>query len=206
MLKSFHTIIVVSLTVLSSCSVYNDVKITKDKTVNFDQYESFAWLPDKESKEPSDFNNDFIRQKTKNYFGHCMAQRHLTPDTINPDLLLQVEWLSHAREVEIPAVQHLPNYYDPGYYDAPTIYLYGGKVRGNPDWNNGYPEKEKVTYAHGRARLTVIDRKENKIVWEGTAQGDLYDPKVMYEDLYPAIHKMMKKFPIEIPSNDGDKH
>lgn len=199
MINFSYIVITVILMSSVSCSVYNDVQITKDKTVNFDQYESYAWLPDQESKERSDFNNDFIRQKTRNYFGHCMAQRQLTPDTINPDLLLQVEWLSHAREVEIPAVQHLPNYYDPGYYDAPTIYLYGGKVRGNPDWNNGYPEKEKVTYAHGGARLTVIDRKENKIVWEGTAQGDLYDPKVMYEDLYPAVHKMMKKFPIKIP-------
>tara|TARA_Y100001972_G_scaffold106199_1_gene134400 strand:- start:12395 stop:12997 length:603 start_codon:yes stop_codon:yes gene_type:complete len=199
MINFSYIVITVILMSSVSCSVYNDVQITKDKTVNFDQYESYAWLPDQESKKQSDFNNDFIRQKTRNYFGHCMAQRQLTPDTINPDLLLQVEWLSHAREVEIPAVQDLPNYYDPGYYDAPTIYLYGSNIRGNPVWNNKYSEKEKVSYAHGGARLTVIDRKENKVVWKGTAQGDLYDQKVMYEDLHPVIHKMMKKFPIEIP-------
>ena len=89
MINFSYIVITVILMSSVSCSVYNDVQITKDKTVNFDQYESYAWLPDQESKKQSDFNNDFIRQKTRNYFGHCMAQRQLTPDTINPDLLLQ---------------------------------------------------------------------------------------------------------------------
>ncbi|WP_157466065.1 hypothetical protein [Belliella baltica] len=42
------------------------------------------------------------------------------------------------------------------------------------------------------------DRQTNHLVLEGAAQSDLYDTKVMYGDLHPAIHKMMKKFPIKI--------
>jgi len=184
--------------VLASCSVYNDVQITKDKSIDFDQYQTYAWLPDLEPGTDSDYNDDFIRQKTRNYFGHCMAQRQLEPDTINPGLLLQIKWLSHARELEIPALPDLPDYYDPDYYNAPTLYMYGGKANGKSVWGKEYAETEKIEYAHGGAMLTVIDRNTNNIVWEGAAVGDLYDPDVMYKDLHPAIHKIMKKFPIKI--------
>ena len=47
----------------------------------------------------------------------------------------------------------------------------------------------------------MIDRQTNHLVWEGVAQGDLYDLKAMHEDLHPAIHKMMKQFPIKITRN-----
>lgn len=185
--------------ILASCNVYQDVQITKDKDVDFEQYETYAWLPEKDSKNDTNFDNDFIRQKTRNYFGHCMAQRQLDPDTLNPQLLLRIEWLSHAREVELPPVQDRPDYYDADYYNAPTVYIYDGKVTGRSVWGKEYLESEKVQYAHGGAKLTAIDKATNKKVWEGVAQGDLYDPNVMYDDLHPAIHKMMKKFPIKIP-------
>ena len=182
-----------------SCNVYKDVQIFRDRSIDFEKYETYAWLPEKESNRQSEYNSDFIRQKTRNYFGHCMAQRKLKPDTINPQLLLQIEWLSHARTVEVPVTPGLPEYYDADYYNAPTIYLYNGKISGKSDGYIDYQDKEIVTYAHGGAKLTAIDRKTSDIVWEGVAQGDLYDPNVMYDDLHPAIHKLMKKFPIKIP-------
>ena len=183
-----------------SCNVYQDVRVTRDKSIDFEKYESYAWLPDKETSSQSDYNNDFIRQKTRNYFGHCMAQRQLKADTVNPELLFQIEWLSHAREVELPPVRNLPDYYNDEYYNAPTIYIYDGRVTGRPLVGKEYTENEVVRYAHGGAKLTVIDRETNKTIWQGVAQGDLYDPNVMYDDLHPAIHKMMKKFPIKIPN------
>lgn len=200
MIKFFQSkILIVLVPVLASCNVYQDVLVTKDKSVDFSQYETYAWLPEKENTTYSNYDNDFIRQKTRNFFGHCMAERQLKPDTINPDLLLQVEWLSHAREVEVPHVNDYPDYNSIDSYNAPTVYIYDGKLSGEPGWNQEYSKPEVVKYAHGGAKLTAIDRKTNHIVWEGLAQGDLYDPNIMYSDLHPAIHKMMKRFPIKIP-------
>ena len=204
MIKFLYILITISF--VTSCSVYNDVQITKDKTVDFDQYQTYAWLPEKGSSSESEYSSDFIRQKTKNYFGHCMSERQMEADTINPQLLLQIEWLSHAREVVVPAVPDYPNYYDADYYNAPTIYLYRGRISGNPNWKKEYPQKKIVNYAHGGAKLMVIDRLTNQKIWEGVAQGDLYDPKIMFEDLHPAIHKMMKKFPIKLQEEGRVKH
>ncbi len=188
-------LLIVSLAVLFiSCNVYHDVQISKDKSVDFSQYKTYAWLPDVENTRESDYNNDFIRQKAHDYFVHCMVQRQLEPDTMNPQLLLRVEWLSHTREMELPPVRDLDDH-----YSAPTVYISKGKVSGKPFWGKGYPEMETVEYAHGGVRLTVIDRRTNKKVWEGIAQGNLYDPNIMYDDLHPVIHQMMKKFPIKIP-------
>lgn len=184
---------------ISSCSVYQDIKITKEKSIDFEQYKTYAWLSEKETFHESDYNNDFIRQKTRNFFGHCMEQRQLKADTINPQLVFQIEWLSHARKVELPPVKDWPDYYDAEYYNAPTVYIYNGIVTGRPLWGKEDSGADVVKYAHGGAKLTVIDPKTNSEVWEGVALGDLYDPDVMYKDLHPAIHKMMKKFPIKIP-------
>lgn len=199
-MTKFNNILLAGASVVfASCNVYQDVQITKDKTVDFSQYETYAWLPDIENTRGSDYNNDFIRQKTRNFFGHCMAQRQLKPDSIKPQLLLRVEWLSHARELEVPPVSDLPDYYGIDYYNAPTVYISKGRVGGKPVWGKKIPEMETVEYAHGGAKLTAIDSRTNQKVWEGVAQGDLYDPNIMYDDLHPAIHKIMKRFPIKIP-------
>ncbi|MEQ8715114.1 MAG: DUF4136 domain-containing protein [Cyclobacteriaceae bacterium] len=199
MAKFINKLLAGIVVILTSCNVYQDVHVTKDKTIDFSQYETYAWLPDMESNHESDFNNDFIRKKTRNYFGHCMTERQLKPDTVNPDLLLQVEWLSHARDVEVPAINDMPDYFSTDYYNAPTAYISKDRMGGKSFLGTEYPEMETVEYAHGGAKLTAIDPKTNQIVWEGLAQGDLYDPNIMYDDLHPSIHKMMKRFPIKIP-------
>ena len=91
-----------------------------------------------------------------------------------------------------------PDIFDAGYYNAPTLYLKNGKLTGKPGWRYDYTKPEKMEYIHGGVKLSAIDRETNVLVWEGVAQGDLYDHKAKYEDLHPAIHKMMKRFPIKI--------
>ncbi len=182
---------------LISCNVYREVEVIKTKGTDFSQYKTYAWLLDDRDPPETDFNNDFIRSKNKNYFGHCMNERNLELDTMNPQLLLRVTWLSHSREATLADKPDLPDYYDPRYYDAPAIYLYGNQPVDGSQWGDKYNNK-KINYAHGGAKLTVIDRMTNQTVWEGVAQGDLYDPDIMTRDLHPAVHKMMKRFPLKI--------
>ncbi|WOK07255.1 DUF4136 domain-containing protein [Imperialibacter roseus] len=189
------------ITAVVSCNVYRDVQIFKDKKADFGQYQTYAWLPEAEHPADSACTDDLIRRNIRNYFTHCLTQRKLRSDTINAQLLLRIEWLSHAREVNLPPVYDLPEFFDIGYYYAPTLYLRGGKLTGKPGWRNPYMSPEKVEYIHGGVKLTAIDRQTNQLVWEGVAQGDLYDLKVMLEDLHPAVHKMMKQFSIKITTN-----
>ncbi|MEQ8879455.1 MAG: DUF4136 domain-containing protein, partial [Cyclobacteriaceae bacterium] len=154
-------------------------RFTRDKKVDFEQYQTYAWLPDAEHPADSICNDDLIRKNIRNYFTHCLTQRRLLPDTVKAQLLLRIEWLSHAREVTLPPIYDQPEFFDIGYYYAPALYVRDGKLTGKPGWHRDFTKPEKVRYVHGGAKLTAIDRKTNQLVWEGTAQGDLYDHKAM---------------------------
>ena len=200
--KAIIGILAGSMAILVSCNVYKEVEITKNREVDFEMYESYAWLPDLKITNETDYNNDFVQTKTKNHFAHCMIERKLKVDTIKPDLLFRVKWLSHPKEVSVPISSNIQNVddlrfnNDPSYLAAPTYRLFGGGNKASYLPDSKY-SNETIEYAHGGVKLTIIDRKKDVVVWEGIAQGDLYDPRIMYEDLHPAIHKMMKKFPIK---------
>jgi hypothetical protein len=42
-----------------------------------------------------------------------------------------------------------------------------------------------------------VDRKLNRLVWSGTAKGDIYDPEYIDKDIHPAVLRIMKKFPVK---------
>ncbi len=43
----------------------------------------------------------------------------------------------------------------------------------------------------------MYDRKLKKLVWTGSAEGDIYDPRYIQFDVHPAIDRIMKKFPVK---------
>lgn len=189
---------------LGSCNVYQDINVEYDKKRDFTGYKTYAWLPDLDKANNTEFENNFIRRKTRNYFGHCMKQRKYGIDTLNPDLLLQIEWLNKPKEMERldPEYYPYPYYYDPSYYNEyfPLIFLRWPLTEGDVYSQEDVPT-EKIDYVHGGVILNVIDRQKNEVIWRGTAEGDIYDPKVIYKDIHPAIHKLMKKFPIKPITN-----
>ncbi|WP_339790150.1 DUF4136 domain-containing protein [uncultured Imperialibacter sp.] len=197
-------ILVGIVAVVVSCNVYKEVQVFQNKEVDFGQYKSFAWLPETDQPGDTATADDFIRKRTRNYFRHCISQRALRPDTVNPQLLLSIEWLSHSREINLPPIYDLPEFFDVGYYYGPAPDYTGRKLTSKAGHSNLYLKPESFQYIHGGVKFTVIDRQTNQVIWEGVAQGDLYGEKVIYEDLHPAIHKMMRKFPLEVLENDNN--
>ena len=57
--------------------------------------------------------------------------------------------------------------------------------------------KESIQYVEGSIRLNMIDRKQNKLIWAGTAKGDIYDPENINQDIHPAVKAIMKRFPVK---------
>ncbi len=194
-----HILLILLSLVLSACNIYKEIEIHKTKGVDYESFETFAFIPLINDQGQTIYDDDFIKRKTRNYFGHCMNQRNLKLDTLKPDILLKVEWLSEPKQELITAPVNYPAYYNPMYYEEYSPFYFWGKPKGlahNSD--NIQTENIKIDYAYGGAKLTVIATKTGEIVWQGVAQGDLYDPKIMYQDLHPAIHKLMKKFPLSV--------
>ena len=193
------------IVMLVGCSTtYNAVSSDYDKSVDFTKYKTFAWLPDKADTSNTPYNNEIIRNNIRNYFGLCMSDRAYTFDAENPDLLMQLVITNTKKERVISSYQssyyYRPYYYGSHYYSP---YSYGYHYRNYSTYRygySGYPgystiQKEK--YVNGSITLNLIDRKANKLVWSGTAEGDIYDPSQISSDLHPAVHNILDEYPVK---------
>lgn len=180
---------------LGGCNTFTNLTVKYDKKIDFDQYQTYAWLPDADKSGNNDFDNDFIRQRIRNYIGHCLKERQYAADTLQPDLLVRVKWMAEARELAIPDLTERPFYYNSIYYNDPfTIRI---SPRGKIDYTNRYPvtNAKKQTYYHSGVEVLLIDTETKEVIWNGFTSDDIYDPKLIDKELHPSIHKMMRRLP-----------
>ena len=184
---------------VTGCGVYTNISSDYDRTADFTQYKSFAWIPDRDSAS-GQYDNQIMRNNVRNYFSHCMGERGYAGNVSEPDLLMELVVTNSKKEktYTYPAYHSSPWYYsNPYYYPYPNAYYYR-----NYNWNNSYNyyhgyTTQKVEYVDGAITLNFIDRKQNKLVWSGTAQGDIYDPSVIQYNLHPAVHDILKDYPVK---------
>ena len=193
------------IVMLVGCSTtYNAVSSDYDKSVDFTKYKTFAWLPDKADTSNTPYNNEIIRNNIRNYFGLCMSDRAYTFDAENPDLLMQLV-ITNTKKERVISSYPSSYYYRPYYYGSHyySPYSYGYHYRNYSTYRygySGYPgystiQKEK--YVNGSITLNLIDRKANKLVWSGIAEGDIYDPTQISSDLHPAVHSILDEYPVK---------
>lgn len=190
---------------LSGCGIYTEISVTADGGADLSKYKTFAWLPDKTDTANTPYNNEIIRNNLKNYFGQEMTARGYTVNLDTPDVLLQVTIMNKKLEKEIhyrayPYPFYYCNYYYCSVYYSPYPYEYYYRGHGTYCYGMGYC-KETIEYIEGSITLNVIDRKANKLVWAGTAKGDIYDPAYIKRNIHPAVEAIMKKFPVRVIEN-----
>lgn len=193
------------IVILISCSTtYNAVSSDYDRSADFTKYKTFAWLPDKADTTNQLYNNEIIRNNIRNYFGLCMSDRAYTFDGENPDLLMQLVITNTKKETVIssyPSSYYYSPYYYGSHYYSP--YRFGYYYNNYPSYGNGYSRfpgystTQKQEYVSGSITLNLIDRKANKLVWSGTAEGDIYDPSQIRSDLHPAVHRILDEYPVK---------
>lgn len=189
-----------SIILLVGCGVYNNIYSDYDRSVDFSKYKTFAWLPDRDSSS-TPYNNQIIRNNTVNYFSHCMGERGMKANVDTPDVLLQLVVKSVKKEytTTTPAYYSYPSYHysNPYYYPYPSLYYYRSPYYYNYyNYNHGYIT-QKVEYTQSTITLNVIDVKQNKLVWMGTAEGDLYDPSYIESNLHPAVYDILNDYPVQ---------
>ena len=190
----------IAIILLTGCSVYNNISWDYDRSVDFTKYKTFAWLPDKDSTN-TPTNNQIIRNNTINYFSYCMGTREMKANVDTPDVLLQLVVNSVKKETTVtsPVYNSYSNYYysNPYYYPYPSSYYYRSPSFSNYyNYNHGYII-QKIEYTQSTITLNVIDRKENKLIWKGTAEGDLYDPSYIEDNLHPAVYDILNNYPVK---------
>lgn len=212
-MKTSIWILSIAIIVLVGCSTtYNAVSTDYDRVINFSQYKTFAWLPDKADTANTPYNNEIIRNNIRNYFGQCMSDRGYQFDGESPDILMQLV-ITNAKKERVITSYPSSYYYRPYYFGSfyYTPYPYGYYYRHYPSYGYGYSgfpgysTTQKQEYVNGSITLNFIDRKNNKLVWTGTAEGDIYDASHISHDLHPAVHSILNEYPVKPLVNRSHK-
>lgn len=181
---------------LVGCRAYDKIYSDFDRTADFAGYKTFAWLPESDTAN-SAFNNEIIRNNTLNYFTHCMGERGLQAELDSPDVLLQLVVRSLPKQLTMTSAVHQGSLgggrYNPYYYPHPNNFYYHSPFF----YGNTRYVTERYDYAESTITLNVYDRRLNRLVWTGSARGDLYDPAYMADNLHPVVYRILKGFPIK---------
>jgi hypothetical protein len=192
--------------VITSCSPYRHIYTNYDKSTDFSSYHTFAWTPDSTTstvKVPPDlaaYDNDIVRNNAKNYISYTLTKRGLLVNTDSPDVVLELVLLNEKKE-KVMSYEASPYagyyyynpYYFPYYYPYYRYYTWYGWSY-PPYWERTVYTR---TYVKGTITINVYERASRKLVWTGSAEGDIYDPAYIQFDVHPAIDRIMRQFPIK---------
>jgi hypothetical protein len=190
------------------CEVYTNISATADQSVDFYKYKSLAWLPDKTDTSNLPYNNEIIRNNIRNYVGQGFAERGYLVELDTPDVLLNLILTNIKKEkVYIYPTYSGPYYYSRYYFGSIYYFPYDFEYYYHDYPNYFYPPDyfpQKYEYIESSITLNVIDRKLNKLVWSGTAKGDVYEPDNVDDNIHPAVKAIMSKYPMK-PNSKKNK-
>lgn len=203
-MRKILSIVAIAALFAGCATTYNTVYADYDRSTDFGSYKTFAWLPDKTDTVNSPYNNEIIRNNIRNYLGQCMSDRGYKVNLEQPDLLMQLV-ITNAKKERTVTIYPYSYYYRPYYFGSLfySPYPFGYYYRGYNGFNYGYgygggtSTTQKQEYVNGAITLNVIDTKTKKLVWKGTARGDIYNPDNISKDLHPAVHSIINQYPVK---------
>ena len=193
---------------LAGCSnrIYQNITSDYDQSVNFNNYRTFAWLNDHQPHSPTPYDNEIIENNIKNYVDDEMSKRNYTPGESQPDLLFELV-LSNQPKVSTSITPVYSSPYISAYPSTSYRYYNPGKYRWNTHGylNNTYTRPmykigervENVSFDQSTITINVFDRISNRLIWTGSAQGDIYDNQYIKDDIHPAVTAILNKFPVK---------
>jgi len=185
-------IVLISLPSCYAPQVYSDY----NRSVDFRQYKSFAWIPRSDSFHNYFYDNQFIEKNIMHLANTEMLNRGCNIDTLEPDLLLEYYLTSQKKTYTVNNPGYMPNYG----YNSPYNNPYGYNNYNNPygynnPYNGGY-NQQQVEYLEGTLLINVIDRRTNELIWRGWSISSIYNEAQVESELPSEIHKIFNKYPI----------
>jgi hypothetical protein len=166
--------------------------------VDFNQYKTYAWLRRSKDFQHADpkIDNDIVEGNIIRYVNLELASRGYSIDTLTPDILLDYNIVTQNKvnQYQQPiytTMYNRPYYYNPyhpGYnpYMGPTTYISGYRT-------------VNVPYEDGTVTIYLLDRKTNKLIWQGWAEGSVDDSESFQWELPKDIDAIFKRYPVKEP-------
>ena len=146
---------------------------SKDDLKKLKSYDSYAYIPNKDTIISRDFDNDAIQQVIVETINANMKDEGYVLNKRNPDVLVHF----HPMFDEKVAVNANPvytnyAYYRPGHYIGPYYQDFMYENYFTIQRLNG-PRVEQVPYRERSIVIDLIDRRTNEILWRGTSNEEI---------------------------------
>ncbi|SHF89796.1 DUF4136 domain-containing protein [Flavisolibacter ginsengisoli] len=165
--------------------------VEKDKTVNFNNYHSYAWVDTKESKSDSSVKvSDLIERIIKEAVNNEMAKTGWK-ESKKPDVLLTYDILVERGIKE----QNNPVYSQPytRYYYNPYSRRYVAVYY--PSQFMGY-DNDQQQVKEGTITLRLIDAKTDKTIWQGWTTDEVNSRNLTSKEIQNGVKSIFRKFDI----------
>lgn len=174
-LKFYPAILLFSL-VLVSCG--SSGPSAKDDLKKLKSYDSYAYLPNKDTIISGEFDNDGIQQVIVETINANMEDEGFVLNKRNPDVLVHFHPMFDEKiSVNANPVYTNYAYYRPGYYIGPYYQDYMYENYFTVQRLNG-PRVEQVPYRERSIVIDLIDRRTNEILWRGTSGETIGDRRI----------------------------
>ena len=189
MKKYFSSLVVAgaSAFIFTSCAVSTHIETAAG--VNFSNYKTFGWANVNGEKKEDAADNDIIDNNIKNSITAQLENKGWTETTQNPDVILDYNVMVEKKVNQVS---------EPVYSYPYTHYYYNGwrRRRGYLYYPNdlmGY-HTYNVPFKQGTLTVNMVDAKTNKLIWQGSAQGDVSNKTVTTGEMQTDVTSIFKKF------------
>ena len=177
---------------LGSCGP--KVGTDKKAKVDLDSFSSYAFLPNQDTIKTSGYNNTLVNEMVIGEINEHMQEHNYRLDREQPDLLVYFHlMMDEATAVNSNPVYTNYSYYKPGYYVGPYYRDFA--------YNNYYTiprlsgeHIRQVSYKEGTLVIDLIDRRNNEIIWRGTAN-DVISPGDLDSEIKSYVNAIFEAFP-----------
>ena len=180
---------VFSVLLLASCSSVAHVE--KDKTVNFNSYDSYAWVVSKDSKNDTSAHVSDLAERTIKEAVDAELARSGWKQSKRPDVFLTYDVLVEKGVKEQT---------DPVYSRPTTRYIYNPYAR---RWFSIYYPSQFLGYDHnaqqvreGTITISLIDAKTEKTIWQGWTTNEVNSHNLTSKEIQNSIRSIFRKFDV----------
>lgn len=160
-----------------SCSSMK-VSSDYDRSVNFNDYKTFAFT--KESQQlPA---NDLVKNRILNAIASNLKSKGLT-ESENPDMLIDLGLKTKEKKD-----YQSTNYDLSGYYGR--RWRIGTRI--------GTTNTREINYTEGTLVINLVDAKKNQLLWMGSGTGVVTDKSIQEENVIAGVNKILAGFPPKI--------
>ena len=164
---------------LTSCG--SSGPTVKDDVKKLKSYNSYAYLPNKDTIMSRDYDNNAINETIIETINANMRENGFRLDKLQPDVLVYVHPMFDEKVAvnANPVYTNYP-YYRPGLYVGPYYrdFMYDNYF--TIQRING-PRVEQVPYRERTIVIDFIDRRSNEILWRGSSEDNIATRRIERE-------------------------